>query len=150
MKTKSKRFLKLATLCLALLGTTLLMTQPVKADGGEQVPLTIGVQESSSSTISTDSSQQPLDKESEQDDEAVAQDAGCQKGLEAGKNASIWKPVLEFDEVPQPDVNYSNGALKQYKEGYMTGYVEGWGETHKLGSAVLSVLQWVWGSIFGY
>ncbi|HES6778377.1 TPA: hypothetical protein VO310_000451 [Streptococcus pyogenes] len=31
MKTKSKRFLNLATLCLALLGTTLLMTQPVKA-----------------------------------------------------------------------------------------------------------------------
>ncbi|HEP1280791.1 TPA: hypothetical protein VB373_000685 [Streptococcus pyogenes] len=32
MKTKSKRFLKLATLCLALLGTTLLMGQPVKAE----------------------------------------------------------------------------------------------------------------------
>ncbi|EOT4861525.1 TPA: hypothetical protein VNE75_000701 [Streptococcus pyogenes] len=33
MKTKSKRFLNLATLCLALLGTTLLMTCPVKAEG---------------------------------------------------------------------------------------------------------------------
>ncbi|HGK8122455.1 TPA: hypothetical protein ACJ7B5_001070, partial [Streptococcus pyogenes] len=32
MKTKSKRFLNLATLCLALLGTTLLMTRPVKAE----------------------------------------------------------------------------------------------------------------------
>ncbi|HEQ5503775.1 TPA: hypothetical protein VHD08_001800, partial [Streptococcus pyogenes] len=32
MKTKSKRFLNLATLCLALLGTTLLMEQPVKAE----------------------------------------------------------------------------------------------------------------------
>ncbi|HHD3551683.1 TPA: hypothetical protein ACNZNV_000201 [Streptococcus pyogenes] len=32
MKTKSKRFLKLATLCLALLGTTLLMGRPVKAE----------------------------------------------------------------------------------------------------------------------
>ncbi|EPC6810626.1 hypothetical protein ACR06F_001622 [Streptococcus pyogenes] len=32
MKTKSKRFLKLATLCLALLSTTLLTTQPVKAE----------------------------------------------------------------------------------------------------------------------
>ncbi|VGV37246.1 hypothetical protein [Streptococcus pyogenes] len=32
MKTKSKRFLKLATLCLALLSTILLMTQPVKAE----------------------------------------------------------------------------------------------------------------------
>ncbi|HHR3331808.1 TPA: hypothetical protein ACS4RZ_001388, partial [Streptococcus pyogenes] len=32
MKTKSKRFLNLATLCLALLGTTLLTTQPVKAN----------------------------------------------------------------------------------------------------------------------
>ncbi|HFK5849382.1 TPA: hypothetical protein ACQNQB_001613, partial [Streptococcus pyogenes] len=31
-KTKSKRFLKLATLCLALLSTTLLTTQPVKAE----------------------------------------------------------------------------------------------------------------------
>lgn len=34
MKTKkSKRFLNLATLCLALLGTTLLMGRPVKAEG---------------------------------------------------------------------------------------------------------------------
>ncbi|VHM38841.1 hypothetical protein [Streptococcus pyogenes] len=33
MKTRSKRFLNLATLCLALLGTTLLMAQPVKAEG---------------------------------------------------------------------------------------------------------------------
>ncbi|ACI60683.1 hypothetical protein JavanS529_0001 [Streptococcus satellite phage Javan529] len=32
MKTKSKRFLNLATLCLALLGTTLLMGHPVKAE----------------------------------------------------------------------------------------------------------------------
>ncbi|MEY1913124.1 hypothetical protein AB7826_03220 [Streptococcus pyogenes] len=32
MKTKSKRFLNLATLCLALLGTTLLMGRPVKAE----------------------------------------------------------------------------------------------------------------------
>ncbi|HER2680044.1 TPA: hypothetical protein ACGOLK_000915 [Streptococcus pyogenes] len=32
MKTKSKHFLKLATLCLALLSTTLLTTQPVKAE----------------------------------------------------------------------------------------------------------------------
>ncbi|VGU94383.1 hypothetical protein [Streptococcus pyogenes] len=32
MKTKSKRFLNLATLCLALLGTTLLTTQPAEAE----------------------------------------------------------------------------------------------------------------------
>ncbi|HEP4818970.1 TPA: hypothetical protein VCV81_001409 [Streptococcus pyogenes] len=32
MKTRPKRFLNLATLSLALLGTTLLMAQPVKAD----------------------------------------------------------------------------------------------------------------------
>ncbi|AIG49969.1 hypothetical protein STAB901_01990 [Streptococcus pyogenes STAB901] len=36
MKTKSKRFLNLATLCLALLGTTLLMARPVKAEGPER------------------------------------------------------------------------------------------------------------------
>ncbi|HEP1503703.1 TPA: hypothetical protein VB501_000524 [Streptococcus pyogenes] len=35
MKTRSKRFLKLATLCLALLSATLLMTQPVKAETSE-------------------------------------------------------------------------------------------------------------------
>ncbi|HGU9375310.1 TPA: hypothetical protein ACNFLU_001686, partial [Streptococcus pyogenes] len=132
------------------LSTTLLVTQPVKADGGEQGPLTISVQESSSSTISTDSNRQSLNRESEQDDEAEAQDAGWQKGLEAGKNSSIWKPALEFDEVPQPDVEYSDYVLQQYKEGYMSGYAYGWGETHELGLAVLSVLHWVWGSIFGY
>ncbi|EMC5219888.1 TPA: hypothetical protein VNV06_000657 [Streptococcus pyogenes] len=91
-----------------------------------------------------------MNRESEQDDEAEAQDAGWQKGLEAGKNSSIWKPALEFDEVPQPDVEYSDYVLQQYKEGYMAGYAYGWGETHELGLAVLSVLQWVWGSIFGY
>ncbi|MGS7227693.1 hypothetical protein ACEN46_00975 [Streptococcus pyogenes] len=36
MKTKSKRFLNLATLCLALLGTTLLMGRPVNADTVKQ------------------------------------------------------------------------------------------------------------------
>ncbi|HER2299511.1 TPA: hypothetical protein VJU98_000654 [Streptococcus pyogenes] len=91
-----------------------------------------------------------MNRESEQDDEAESQDAGWQKGLEAGKNSSIWKPALEFDEVPQPDVEYSDYVLQQYKEGYMAGYAYGWGETHELGLAVLSVLQWVWGSIFGY
>ncbi|SUO45749.1 hypothetical membrane associated protein [Streptococcus pyogenes] len=34
MKTKSKRFLNLATLCLALLGTALLMGRPRKGGGG--------------------------------------------------------------------------------------------------------------------
>ncbi|HHK0193656.1 TPA: hypothetical protein ACQN8E_000135 [Streptococcus pyogenes] len=38
MKTKSKRFLKLATLCLALLGTTLLMGRPVKAEVSKVSP----------------------------------------------------------------------------------------------------------------
>ncbi|HEQ4358409.1 TPA: hypothetical protein VGZ21_000215 [Streptococcus pyogenes] len=148
MKTKSKRFLNLVTLCLALLGTTLLMGRPVKAE--EDSDIKKEYQESSSSTISTDSNRQSLNRESEQDDEAEAQDAGWQKGLEAGKNSSIWKPALEFDEVPQPDVEYSDYVLQQYKEGYMAGYAYGWGETHELGLAVLSVLQWVWGSIFGY
>ncbi|HEP6531799.1 TPA: hypothetical protein VC886_001539 [Streptococcus pyogenes] len=42
MKTKkSKRFLNLATLCLALLGTTLLMAQPANA---EEVSPNIGVE----------------------------------------------------------------------------------------------------------
>ncbi|HES7080386.1 TPA: hypothetical protein VO529_000615 [Streptococcus pyogenes] len=165
MKTKSKRFLNLVTLCLALLGTTLLMGRPVKAEEDSDIKkeymkrlmLTDSDLEpggyfskSSSSTISTDSNRQSLNRESEQDDEAEAQDAGWQKGLEAGKNSSIWKPALEFDEVPQPDVEYSDYVLQQYKEGYMAGYAYGWGETHELGLAVLSVLQWVWGSIFGY
>ncbi|HGH9922698.1 TPA: hypothetical protein ACJPGS_001000 [Streptococcus pyogenes] len=35
MKTKSKRFLNLATLYLALLGTTLLMGRPVNADNAD-------------------------------------------------------------------------------------------------------------------
>ncbi|HFF7428298.1 TPA: hypothetical protein ACGEI3_000538 [Streptococcus pyogenes] len=40
MKTKkSKRFLKLATLCLALLSTILLMTQPVKAEISRVSPI---------------------------------------------------------------------------------------------------------------
>ncbi|HER7749287.1 TPA: hypothetical protein VO477_000604 [Streptococcus pyogenes] len=157
MKTRSKRFLNLATLCLALLGITLLMARPVKAEfvpthqqSGESSRLMNDPGEDSSSEESTDSNRQSLNRESEQDDEAEAQDAGWQKGLEAGKNSSIWKPALEFDEVPQPDVEYSDYVLQQYKEGYMAGYAYGWGETHELGLAVLSVLQWVWGSIFGY
>ncbi|HHJ9870070.1 TPA: hypothetical protein ACQMG9_001542 [Streptococcus pyogenes] len=106
MKTKSKRFLNLATLCLALLGTTLLTTQPVKADG--------------TGADYVSGYEGPYYQ-------------GRNKGKEDGYRAGNYKgapddpgshtpPVDPYSSDRQNSYLYRSG----YGEGYTQGYYEGW------------------------
>ncbi|HHJ9876967.1 hypothetical protein [Streptococcus pyogenes] len=103
MKTKSKRFLNLATLCLALLGTTLLMEQPVKAQ------------------TSTVRSSVRGSKDYQRDYE---------EGLKAGKEAARKKSA---PESPTGTDRYKPGYADGYSEGYYYGYCEEWDKLHPNG-----------------
>ncbi|HGA4265000.1 hypothetical membrane associated protein [Streptococcus pyogenes] len=143
MKTKkSKRFLNLATLCLALLGTTLLMGRPVKAEVG-RTPLV----EEVSGNGSTDG-----ELTQGRNDEAEAyqkgRDAGEGAGYQDGKNENAPRvPEIDnprpsstpYDQDPILKAEYGNG----YSDAYLSGYNKGWGETHP----IEATLQFLWDAI---
>ncbi|HEP1534708.1 hypothetical protein ACEN7M_00700 [Streptococcus pyogenes] len=118
MKTKSKRFLNLATLCLALLGTTLLIEQPVKAE------VTIVRQEQKRANTG-DSTRE----NSEQDPYIKDYDEGYLDGYQNGQ-----KP--EAPESPEKTDKYdpeSNDPMNGYNDGYGSGYSAGWRKAHENG-----------------
>ncbi|QCK24825.1 Uncharacterised protein [Streptococcus pyogenes] len=115
MKTKSKRFLNLATLCLALLGTTLLMARPVKASGGNELS-------SRSGQAITYNYEEEFEK-------------GKKAGYLAGKRPGApGDPAEDPEKDPKykPDSeNYNDG----YTDGYENGYSMGWHETNDSGNS---------------
>ncbi|HFX5461455.1 TPA: hypothetical protein ACIE0U_000472 [Streptococcus pyogenes] len=96
MKTKSKRFLNLATLCLALLGTTLLMGRPVKAE---------------ISKVSPTSQASGFDKAREKGDSD-----GYQFGLSGGD--------FDSEKIEVPD-DIESEYRPDYKDAYEGGYERG-------------------------
>ncbi|HFK7095065.1 TPA: hypothetical protein ACG0BM_001311 [Streptococcus pyogenes] len=113
MKTRSKRFLNLATLCLALLGTTLLTTQPVKASD------------------SVEGSQERLERE--ENPYEKGKNDGYRDGQRDGKKE---------ESLPEPPQNYTyhnpysdrleRYSYKQgYEEWYVLGYYKGRHESKK-------------------
>ncbi|HES9188723.1 hypothetical protein [Streptococcus pyogenes] len=114
MKTKSKRFLNLATLCLALLGTTLLMARPVKAE----------VVKTDASTISGSGEGEESDK--------YWWNRGHTDGYKEGEKSEIRKDLdrKTFSNFPEglKDDDYENRG--EYMDGYETGYSEGWHSKH--------------------
>ncbi|VHM11656.1 hypothetical protein [Streptococcus pyogenes] len=131
MKTKSKRFLNLATLCLALLGTTLLMAQPVKAEERIQV-------QDNSELLGSGIQQEDFEKAFEQ-----GRDEGLKDGLK-GTAKRDRNTITAPDGLPEDD--YRDG----YEQGYDEGYI-GWSSEHPfqamLGAAI-SFLSYVFGSLF--
>ncbi|MGS7109253.1 hypothetical protein ACEN6Y_02295 [Streptococcus pyogenes] len=146
MKTKSKRFLNLATLCLALplLGTTLLMARPVKAD--------VSRSEGAERTEQQNLFRGPQEDFEEGNDEAGSytytwekdRDFGKQQGLEAGKNG--YGPNISRDDISVP-VGMQNPD--EYKDGYQEGYSEGWHQEHPLLGVVFDVFVSIWGVVSG-
>ncbi|AND04406.1 hypothetical protein [Streptococcus pyogenes] len=130
MKTKSKRFLNLAALCLALLGTTLLVGRPVKAEARQET-----VQ-----SIETGSKNEEVSQSSETSGNNLYEDArkkGYEKGYEAGKRPGAPK---------EPDDDSSiNNPYDGFSDGYIAGYSAGWHETHLVESTIDSIFEWFLG-----
>ncbi|HER2993666.1 TPA: hypothetical protein VJ362_000684 [Streptococcus pyogenes] len=150
MKTKSKRFLNLATLCLALLGTTLLMARPVKA---EVIPVTEteGVQkQQTEDTFKKEYMDRfGLDRLEGSD---LTRYRGYSDGYEKGLNGEN-RP--ERNEIQVPDDVRSLNEDSDYSD-YRDGYEDGFGEGRHKGSPIQAlledILEGVWGfltSLFG-
>ncbi|AIL10489.1 hypothetical membrane associated protein [Streptococcus pyogenes] len=112
MKTKSKRFLNLATLCLALLGTTLLVTQPAEAEV-ILIPRNGNSSRGSKPQVKDDPYQR-------------GRVDGHKAGLEAAKRGD--GPTISLDAVPKPydSDEQKNGLYRSgYTDMYRHGYYEG-------------------------
>ncbi|HEQ8696271.1 TPA: hypothetical protein ACJPEX_001530 [Streptococcus pyogenes] len=142
MKTRSKRFLNLATLCLALLGTTLLMGRPVKAE-----------------VVSTRETQQTGENA---EDDNIKKDYLNRIGLDnlddleqPGKDRfqgylDGYKEGLKGSNRPDaiPIPNSFTGDEGEYRD----GYEEGFGEGRRKNYPVQAFLEEVWGfltEVFG-
>ncbi|HHK0053390.1 TPA: hypothetical protein ACQMHT_001508 [Streptococcus pyogenes] len=150
MKTKkSKRFyenkkiktlFKPRTLCLALLGTTLLMGRPVKA---EEVSPNIGVE---------GTSQYYGEMQGEYDEEAELsskdREFGRQNGQKDGKEGKNgFGPTINRDDIQVPEkVKHQD----EYQDGYEQGYREGWQQEHPLLGVVFDVFDLIWGAVGGF
>ncbi|HER1450481.1 hypothetical protein [Streptococcus pyogenes] len=134
MRTKSKRFLKLAPLCLALLGTTLLMGQPVKA---EAIPQSV-VQTEGNVTQEGSSEDQVLNELSGFDGTEAQK-----QGYKAGYNDAIeGRPQTPRDQLEIPK-NLDRSDEVDYKDGYGNGYNYGWEKNHPIEVAVMNFFNWV-------
>ncbi|HEP1617774.1 hypothetical protein R2618_04145 [Streptococcus pyogenes] len=122
MKTKSKRFLNLATLCLALLGTALLMTRPVKAEEVMQAPEAVQQEDAEDREIKKEYMER-YGKLEEQYEKNRFQGylAGYKDGLRG-----YSRPDL--DDL-YPPFGYK-GDPGDYKDGYDNGFGEGWRKSH--------------------
>ncbi|HEP1280790.1 TPA: hypothetical protein VB373_000684 [Streptococcus pyogenes] len=142
MKTKSKRFLNLATLCLALLGTTLLMTCPVKAE----VSKSEGAERTEQQNLSRDRQEgvEEGDDEAGSDTSKKDREFGKQEGFEAGKKG-YW-PNVNREEIPiLRRIDFED----KYREGYQEGYSEGWHQEHPLLGVVFDVFDSIWNVMSG-
>ncbi|KGE59961.1 hypothetical protein SPYSS1447_0450 [Streptococcus pyogenes SS1447] len=137
MKTKSKRFVNIATLCLALLGTTLLMAHPVKAEGVtfQREQEMVGSGDYGQETHQGSSEGQALDELS-----GFNGTESQVKGYKAGYDDAINdKPQTPRDQLKVP----SNLDESDYKDGYGIGYNYGWEQNHPIEVAVMNFFNWV-------
>ncbi|HGK7849835.1 TPA: hypothetical protein ACJ68A_000173, partial [Streptococcus pyogenes] len=118
MKTRSKRFLNLATLSLALLGTTLLMAQPVKAEGVQIVDRDRSTeQENIKKNYMERLGLSNLTGQYDKDRFEGYLD-GYNKGRQPGAPKSPEKTKRYDPESENPSDGYGDG----YGEGYTDGY----------------------------
>ncbi|HEP1726116.1 TPA: hypothetical protein VB706_001334 [Streptococcus pyogenes] len=142
MKTKSKRFLNLAPLCLALLGTTLLMAQPVKAEVTERSQVSRPVSADFKSQV--DTATQSDEVESESDRWKKDRDFGSQRGLEDGKTG-YGPNISRGDILLPPGIQNPD----DYKDGYQEGYSQGWHQEHPLLGVIFDVFDSIWNVMSG-
>ncbi|HHJ7489270.1 TPA: hypothetical protein ACQM8N_000779 [Streptococcus pyogenes] len=149
MKTKSKRFLNLATLCLALLGTTLLTTQPVKAEAirtdGQTEHISQSTDGQSTDGQSTDG--QSTDGQStdgQSTDGQKDRDAGYKDGLRDGR-----RDAQTLSEPREPDQDQGDFKSLDYCDGYFIGYYRGWDEVrYPVQTFLKDIFDWVYDIFF--
>ncbi|HES9102387.1 TPA: hypothetical protein VPG64_001418 [Streptococcus pyogenes] len=145
MKTKSKRFLNLATLCLALLGTTLLMARPVKAE----VEQATGERVTAVGTDDEDSSirQKYFETWGRGDENLTGQYYqgrldGYVDGYKEGQKPDSSKEPKDGYQTKKGDNEYKNG----YNDTYPLGHHDGWEEEHP----VQALLDFIWTVLSGF
>ncbi|HES4376960.1 TPA: hypothetical protein ACIEXI_001352 [Streptococcus pyogenes] len=137
MKTKSKRFLNLATLCLALLGTTLLMEQPVKAE----------VQVIRQEQLSDTETSENETNDPEMNEYLQEREKGYGDGYRDGSQPNAPEVSdSELDEKAKKKAQ-SEGYGDGYSDGYQLGYSEGWQKHHPI-QAFLSFIWYVISDFF--
>ncbi|VGU98386.1 Uncharacterised protein [Streptococcus pyogenes] len=131
MKTKSKRFLSLATLCLALLGTTLLMTCPVKAE------IVTSEHQTSERRVG--------DTTESNGDYNDVWKRGYDDGRRDGSQPDAPEmSTNELDEEARKKAREGNHG-EGYSDGYQSGYYQASYETHHpIMAAIGSFLSWLW------
>ncbi|HHD4996921.1 TPA: hypothetical protein ACNYK6_000190 [Streptococcus pyogenes] len=142
MKTKSKRFLNLATLCLALLGTTLLMAHPVKA---EVVATTEGVQQQTAENEDTDTIKKDYMALFGSSDSGSLDEDSRYRGYVDGYR----KGFRGEDRTDRDDINAPEDIELQYKDDYKDGYEGGFEEGRRKAYPVTAFLEAVWGFLTG-
>ncbi|EPT8104267.1 TPA: hypothetical protein ACO0XE_000214 [Streptococcus pyogenes] len=139
MKTKSKRFLNLATLCLALLGTTLLMGRPVKAEAVTQT--TEGVQQIEENAEDRDIKEEYMkrmgitDSDLEDEEQAYLKKRvqGYLKGYADGQKLN----------APEQPSDYNPSSDDDYNDGYTDGYSRSWHKTNQpIRTALYDAFEW--------
>ncbi|HEP1494812.1 hypothetical protein [Streptococcus pyogenes] len=137
MKTKSKRFLKLATLCLALLGTALLMGRPVKAEEQDSY---IQERYRNDLDLTEDDFREYL-----QNPYHKYRFEGYKDGYKEGSQPGA--PEMDTNELNEKAIkkagegNHGEG----YSDGYESGYYQASYETHHpIMAAIGSFLSWLW------
>ncbi|HGH8634376.1 hypothetical protein [Streptococcus pyogenes] len=150
MKTRSKRFLNLATLCLALLGTALLTTQPVKAEVVLTQSSAEGSHDSEKNSEQKDiikkhyMGQMGIEPDELEQPDSKSRFEGYFQGYNDGLSGSDRS---ERDNIVVPrgiDPRYGD----EYKDGYQGGFEEGRHEAYP----VTAFLEDLWGfltNVFG-
>ncbi|EMO8655615.1 TPA: hypothetical protein ACKTEE_001625 [Streptococcus pyogenes] len=128
MKTKSKRFLNLATLCLALLGTTLLMAHPVKAEVARQSVEQEVTQQRNRVTDTTGGT--------DGDESHKQWNRGYDKGYEEGLSGS--------DRIERDDIDVPEDIASQYRDDYKDGYEGGFEDGRRKAKPIETFLEEVW------
>lgn len=156
MKTKkSKRFLNLATLCLALLGTTLLMAHPVKAEEESAGNSTL-MSTSEEATDEQDSYIEEqyrnglsLDEDGfknhlEEDDYNKHRFEGFKDGYKDGSNPNAEE--IGDEALDKKAKAKAEGKGDGYSDGYQSGYSEGWRQGHP----IKAFLGFIWSMISSF
>ncbi|HER4541456.1 TPA: hypothetical protein VKN21_001640 [Streptococcus pyogenes NGAS719] len=112
MKIRSKRFLNLAPLCLALLSTTLLTTQPVKANDESSVQ----------------SRRESLKKGKNYDYNDY--DKEWKKGYAQGYIDGQGEGASRYPDSNRYGSNSDSDPYDGYRDGYDEGYAAGWYKKH--------------------